>query len=320
MGLSIAISGAIILSVLMIVLMTITGFVGNMFTIGDVSKQVSDLDNTISKTDISISRVEALAGSSLLNFTLNNDGSEKLWNYDDFNLFIEYNGETSGKLIDVFTYSGDCLGLAPSVGNWCIESITGDFMDPGLLNSGERAYIWTQLSENLLDKNAFISIATDNGETASVPTTTCGNFCYQMIWGVVSAAEDPLVWNNMGSGAGVADELDDNSDHRAIIDLIDMKEWRIISISLDSQGSAICELGVQYSTDNMVTWRGLDKGNVASLSNASTPCDTSGHYVSSWASINATAQADVWLRIAGTDNNGGGTDPDFGNIQVQFRS
>ncbi len=320
MGLSVAIAGAIILSVLMLVMMTMTGFVGNMFTIGDVSKQVSDHDNTISKTDISISRVEALVGSAFVNFTLNNDGSEKLWNYDDFDLFIEYNGATSGKLIDEFSYSGDCLGIAPSVGNWCIESITGDFMDPGLLNSGERAYIWTQLSENLADKNAFISIATDNGETASVPATTCGNFCYQMIWDVVSAAEDPLVWNNMGSGAGIADELDDDSDHRAIIDLIDMKEWRIISISVDNQGSAICELGVQYSTDNMVTWRGLDNGNAASLSTTSTPCDTAGHYVSSWASINATAQADVWLRIAGTDNNGGGTDPDFGNIQVQFRS
>jgi hypothetical protein len=320
MGLSIAIAGAIVLSVLMLVLMTMTGFVGTMFSIGDVSTQVSQHDNAITKTDVSISRVEALVGSPLLNFTLNNDGSEKLWNYDDFDLFIEYNGATSGKLLDEFSYSGDCLGVSPAVGKWCIESITGDVMDPGLLNGGERAEIWTQLSENLADKNAYISIATDNGETASVPTNTCGNFCYQMIWTVVSDAEDPLVWNNMGSGAGVADELDDNSDHRAIIDLIDMKEWRIISISVDSQGSAICELGVQYSTDNMVTWRGLDNGNVASLSTASTPCDTAGHYVSSWTSINATAQADVWLRIAGTDNDGGGTDPDFGNIQVQFRS
>jgi len=319
MGLSVAIAGGIVLSVLMLVLMTMAGFVGNMFTIGDVSKQVSDHDNAISKTDISISRVEALVGSSLLNFTLNNDGSEKLWNYDDFNLFIEYNGDTSGKLVNEFSYSGDCLGIAPSVGNWCIESITGDFMDPGLLNSGERAYIWTQLSENLLDKNAFISIATDNGETASVPTTTCGNFCYQMIWNVVTSSFT-LNWNNMGSGAGIVDELDDNSFYRTTLDLIDMKEWRLISIQADGDGTAICELGVQYSTDNFATWRGLDNGIAGSFSTVSNQCDVASHDVTPWTSLNATAQADVWLRVVGIDNGAGGTDPDFGLIQVQFRS
>ena len=320
MGLSVAIAGGIILSVLMLVLMTMTGFVGNMFTIGDVSKQVSDHDNTISKTDISISRVEALVGSSLLNFTLNNDGSEKLWNYDDFDLFIEYNGVTSGKLIDEFSFSGDCLGLAPSVGNWCIESITGDFMDPGLLNSGERAYIWTQLSENLADKNAFISIATDNGETASVPTTTCGNFCYQMIWNV-NGDEATLNWGNMGAGAGVPEELDNNDNYRTIFDLIDMKEWRFVTHTADGDGTPICEMGVQYSTDGSGgPWRGLDNGNAGALSTVSNPCDVVAHTVSAWTALNVTAQADVWLRIAGIDNGAGSTDVQFGTIQVQFRS
>jgi len=319
MGLSVAIAGGIILSVLMLVLMTMTGFVGNMFTIGDVSKQVSDHDNTISKTDISISRVEALVGSSLLNFTLNNDGSEKLWNYDDFDLFIEYNGVTSGKLIDQFSFSGDCLGLAPSVGNWCIESITGDFMDPGLLNSGERAYIWTQLSENLADKNAFISIVTDNGETASVPTTTCGNFCYQIILNF-NGDEGTLNWNNMGGPGSTIEEMDNNNQYRTMLDLIDMKEWRFITRIHDADGTPICVIGVQYSVDNSDPWNGLDDGIPNTLNSNPTPCDEIAYIVSPWAPLNVTAQADVWLRIAGIDNNAGSTDVAFGTIQVQFRS
>jgi len=308
MGLSVAIAGGIILSVLMLVLMTMTGFVGNMFT-----------DNTISKTDISISRVEALVGSSLLNFTLNNDGSEKLWNYDDFDLFIEYNGVTSGKLIDQFSFSGDCLGLAPSVGNWCIESIIGDFMDPGILNSGERAYIWTQLSENLLDKNAFISIATDNGETASVPLTTCGNFCYQMSWHVFSD-ENKLDWGgDVGCGVGCIEELDQNDHYRTIRDLIDMKEWRFILFMESPAGGAGCVMTVQYSTANTDPWRGLDNGIANSLSTNVNDCSVSETYtVSPWSPLNVTAQADVWLRIAaeGPDTN----DADIGTIEVQFRS
>jgi len=54
MGLSVAIAGAIILSVLMLVMMSMTGLVGNIFSIGTVTTQVSDLENTIDNTDISL--------------------------------------------------------------------------------------------------------------------------------------------------------------------------------------------------------------------------------------------------------------------------
>ncbi len=80
MGLSIAISGAIVLSVLMIVLMTITGFAGNLFSIGDVTSQMSQVEKSISQTDISLDALEAQLNSAKDNFTLNNDDTEKLWN------------------------------------------------------------------------------------------------------------------------------------------------------------------------------------------------------------------------------------------------
>ena len=163
MGLSVAISGAIVLSVLMIVLMTMTGFVGNMFTVGDASTQIAELDKAISDTEISMNHVSTLIGFPTLNFTLSNDGQEKLWNYEEFDLFVTYVGTVSGTLTEQITYGGDCLGGLPAVGNWCIESINGDMLDPGILNSAEGANIRVQVNENLANVNAVVSITTDNG-------------------------------------------------------------------------------------------------------------------------------------------------------------
>ncbi len=190
MGLSIAISGAIILSVLMIVLMTITGFVGNMFTIGDASIQMSELDKAISQTDISLDALEALSGSAKVNFTLNNDDTEKLWNFEHFNVLIEYDN-AAGTVVEELSFNGDCSGIAPSAGNWCIETIGADILDEGIINDGESADIWTQVSQNLISANALVTVSTDNGvvamlpapkrswiDAAPIPTITCevGNY------------------------------------------------------------------------------------------------------------------------------------------------
>jgi len=190
MGLSIAISGAIILSVLMIVLMTITGFVGNMFTIGDASIQMSELDKAISQTDISLDALEALTGSAKVNFTLNNDDTEKLWNFEHFNVLIEYDN-AAGTVVEELSFNGDCSGIAPSAGNWCIETIGADILDEDIINDGESADIWTQVSQNLISANALVTVSTDNGvvamlpapkrswiDAAPIPTITCevGNY------------------------------------------------------------------------------------------------------------------------------------------------
>jgi len=168
MGLSIAISGAIILSVLMIVLMTITGFVGNMFTIGDASIQMSELDKAISQTDISLDALEALSGSAKVNFTLNNDDTEKLWNFEHFNVLIEYDN-AAGTVVEELSFNGDCSGIAPLAGNWCIETIGADILDEDIINEGESADIWTQVSQNLVSANALVTVSTDNGVVAMLP-------------------------------------------------------------------------------------------------------------------------------------------------------
>ena len=106
------------------------------------------------------------AGKSKVNFTLHNNGTEKLWNYEKFNVLITYDDGPS-MTTEELTYSGDCLGGVPSVGNWCIQTITSDVLDPGILNDGESASIRTQVNQNLGTDNAIAIVTTDNGVTAT---------------------------------------------------------------------------------------------------------------------------------------------------------
>src|SRR3990170_368219 len=123
MGLSVAISGGIILTVFMLILLSLPGFVDKMFSIGDITSQVSQQEQKISKTDISLETLFATSGSPYVNFTLNNDDQEKLWNFEKFNVIVEYES-ASGDELEELSFSGNCLGALPTVGNWCIESFS----------------------------------------------------------------------------------------------------------------------------------------------------------------------------------------------------
>ena len=169
MGLSIAISGGIILSVMLLVFMTVPGLMEKFVSIGETSTDSMVLATTIFQTDIDLDSLLAAAGSPFVNFTLNNDEQEKLWQFEKFDVIVEYEGVTSGGLIEELSYSGDCLGGVPAVGNWCIELISG-IMDPGILNGGEAAIIITQVGENLANGNAIVSLNTDNGVIATLPS------------------------------------------------------------------------------------------------------------------------------------------------------
>jgi len=171
MGLSVAISGGIVLTVIMLILLSLPGLVDKMFSIGDVTSQVAHFEKTISDTDISLETLFAFPPSGpspLVNFTLNNDDTEKLWNFDDFDVLIEYES-ASGDELEELSFGGKCQGSLPSVGEWCIEGISGDFLDKGILNDGESAEIWTRVSQNLASDNVRVTVSTDNGEVAMLP-------------------------------------------------------------------------------------------------------------------------------------------------------
>jgi len=197
MGLSVAISGGIILTVFVLILLSLPGLAEKMFSIGDITTQVTQHEQKISNTEISMNYLSQSVGSSKVNFTLGNDGSEKLWNFEDFDLFIEYDGAISGQTTQQLSYNGECLGVVPPAGNWCIQSISNDIADPQILNSGEQASIWTNLSENLASKTAIITLVTDNGVTF----TTARNLITTITSGTTLTNNEEIVLVNPSTTA-----------------------------------------------------------------------------------------------------------------------
>ena len=172
MGLSVIISGGVIAVVLFSVLFAMPTVLDKLVSVSDTSTQSTELDTEIVQTDVDLDALFVIPGLSTVNFTLINDESEKLWNFEDFDIFVTYDGVSGDSKTEILSYEGDCptIYAHPTVGNWCIQAITG-VQDPGILNGGERAILVTKVSENLANVNVAVSLNTDNGVIATlVPT------------------------------------------------------------------------------------------------------------------------------------------------------
>lgn len=193
MGLSVAIAGGIVMVTIMVVMLTIPSLVSNIFSIGEVNSISSKVDDSVSKTEIATEQILTVVGSPRVNFTLSNGGSTTLWDFNKFNVLVEYTGAISGKRTEQLTYLGTCVGLAP--GQWCVQSISNDVADPNLLNSGEKANIRTSLNENLASTNVIVTVATNNGVTFKTGNPSCGSGiplppCKKSGWFMPSSAAD----------------------------------------------------------------------------------------------------------------------------------
>jgi len=166
LGLSIGISGGIILTVLVMVLMTMPSLADRVFSIVEVSSEVSKYNDSILRTDISLSSLETATGSALVNFTLNNEGGKRIWNFEKTTVIITYEA-VLGELTEILAYSGDCAGGVPSAGNWCIESISNDFLNPEILDNGEGANVRIQSNQSV-NGGVAVVVATDNGIVSSI--------------------------------------------------------------------------------------------------------------------------------------------------------
>jgi len=97
MGLSIAISGGIILLMLLAVIgSTIFVVINELYEKAITTSEINKLNDAISKLDMKIPSVEAAVGKDHLNFTISNNGTGKFWNYDKFDLMITYDANIGG--------------------------------------------------------------------------------------------------------------------------------------------------------------------------------------------------------------------------------
>lgn len=167
MGLSIAIAGAIVMFSLVYAMMSFPAIIDDTTKISKASTDIATLENSRAQTNLSISSIDS-ALLDTVDFTVSDSGNAKLWNFKHFDVIVTYDGGIVTKTIytDNLSYKSTCTGAA---GTWCINQITGDSIDPGILNTGESAKIQATLDNNLFATNKTVSIiiTTDNGITAT---------------------------------------------------------------------------------------------------------------------------------------------------------
>ena len=81
---------------LMYVLFSMPGLMDSIFSVDESSSKISVLESSILQTDISVDSLVGTVGIPLITFNLKNVGSEKLWDYDNFEIFITYDADISG--------------------------------------------------------------------------------------------------------------------------------------------------------------------------------------------------------------------------------
>ena len=96
MGVSNPISAIIILGVFISVLFTMPGVLESITSIQETSSDVKVLENSIASTDVSIDNLDSRTNSIIFNFTLTNNGIEKLWDYENFDIMVTYDANIGG--------------------------------------------------------------------------------------------------------------------------------------------------------------------------------------------------------------------------------
>ena len=164
MGLSIAISGGIIMFGITYLMFSLGGVTDNISSMSDSSVQMTEFENKRIKTEINIDSISTSGTNPEFNFDVTNTGLEKLWEFEKFDIIITY--DSSGTTYtEVMTFSSSC---PPTNGEWCVDSFSNDVIDPEILNTGETMTISTEVSNSLeSSSDLIVVISTQNGIVAT---------------------------------------------------------------------------------------------------------------------------------------------------------
>src|SRR5574337_324523 len=168
MGLSIAITGCIVVFAMVYAMMSFPAIVDSTTKVSVSSAQMSNVLNSITHTNISIKNLVGTHDNNPDTFSVTNNGTTILWNYNKFDAIITYQADIVGNptLTEVLQYASSCPSLAPD--HWCIQSITDDLVHPWILDHGETANIQAKLQNNGTAGGILtLNFGTDNGILAT---------------------------------------------------------------------------------------------------------------------------------------------------------
>lgn len=171
MGLSTAITGGIMMTMISIVLlMAIPTIVDANVSMNRAYSERALIDTEYLRTSISISSLQASPADDTVTITIVNNGSVKLWNYQKFSLFITYDAQMAPLQEERRTEEVIYQGITQSVeaGRWGIDEFINDMVDPKIVNPDESFTIICRLDYNTTATgNISAVISTDNGVTAT---------------------------------------------------------------------------------------------------------------------------------------------------------
>jgi hypothetical protein len=164
MGLSIAISGGIIMIGMTYLLFSLFGITNNIVKVSDSSFEKIDLENEIKKTSISIISITTSGTSSSFSFNVQNDDLQKLWEFDKFDVIVTYDSNST-TYTEYLIYQSSCPAITDT---WCINTFNSDVVDPEILNQYENMQIDAQVANSLKNNgNLIVTISTQNGVVAT---------------------------------------------------------------------------------------------------------------------------------------------------------
>ncbi|CAE6491815.1 MAG: hypothetical protein QXE84_03730 [Candidatus Nitrosotenuis sp.] len=174
MGLSVAIAGGIVMFSMIYVMLTLPNMIDQTISINKASSEIAEIENSILKTNMAMSSFTVTdAANGYVQFEIENLGTEKMWNFTNFDVLVTYQINSSPwNRTESLTYSEECNPL-PASGNWCRQSISNDNIDPKILNNGETLTARGRVSQTIDSGLATAVVSSNNGvvtaRTYSVP-------------------------------------------------------------------------------------------------------------------------------------------------------
>jgi archaellum component FlaF (FlaF/FlaG flagellin family) len=92
MGLSHIIPAGVVFIPLVVIVMAIPDISNTILQINEAALDVSELENSILNTHFELSNLSATGDSNTISFNVTNIGNTKLWDYDNFDLIVTYEG------------------------------------------------------------------------------------------------------------------------------------------------------------------------------------------------------------------------------------
>ncbi len=115
MAFSIVIAGGIVGAAMIVIFSIVFSMTEQVYEINSSRTQSTDLQSTVFQTNLAIKSINTLSNNQYVNFTLKNTGNEKLWNYEKFDIIINYTANILGvptQRVEYFSYATESPGIS----------------------------------------------------------------------------------------------------------------------------------------------------------------------------------------------------------------